>query len=238
MLWPAGVFRARRGLPAIVAVRFLVTATFLGVDSFIPLAADRLHEPNALWRKPTDLPTVAGKVPVAARRAIRGALPGGTTDVRLVHRTSGLGSLGRERFVGIGECEGGLVAREAKALGPSAAARGARHARRRTWLGYRDTLRHAVRCPDPSLRILRQWIVRRLAPDCCRLDLAALPRKRDERGLLYAMGWETANVHLGTQGAGKLKADLAGRPKAWLFRAAEKLYDVIRADWETWRAHT
>jgi len=42
-LWPAGVFRAKRGLPAIVAVRFLVTATFLGVDSFIPLAADRLH---------------------------------------------------------------------------------------------------------------------------------------------------------------------------------------------------
>ncbi len=40
---PPGVFRARRGLPAIVAVRFLATATFLGVDSFVPLAADRLH---------------------------------------------------------------------------------------------------------------------------------------------------------------------------------------------------
>jgi len=42
-LLPAGVFRARRGLPAIIAVRFLATATFLGVDSFVPLAADRLH---------------------------------------------------------------------------------------------------------------------------------------------------------------------------------------------------
>ncbi len=40
---PAGVFRARGGLSAIVAVRFLATATFLGVDSFVPLAADRLH---------------------------------------------------------------------------------------------------------------------------------------------------------------------------------------------------
>jgi MFS family permease len=40
---PPGVFRARRGLSAIVAVRFLATATFLGVDSFVPLAADRLH---------------------------------------------------------------------------------------------------------------------------------------------------------------------------------------------------
>lgn len=40
---PRGVFRARVGLPAIIAVRFLATATFLGVDSFVPLAADRLH---------------------------------------------------------------------------------------------------------------------------------------------------------------------------------------------------
>ena len=43
VLLPVGTFRARRGLPAIVAVRFLATATFLGADSFIPLAADRFH---------------------------------------------------------------------------------------------------------------------------------------------------------------------------------------------------
>ncbi|MCU1400593.1 MAG: hypothetical protein JWN62_3702 [Acidimicrobiales bacterium] len=42
-LLPTGTFRARRGLPAIISVRFLATATFLGVDSFIPLAADRFH---------------------------------------------------------------------------------------------------------------------------------------------------------------------------------------------------
>ena len=43
ILLPHGVFRARAGLPAIIAVRFLATATFLGVDGFVPLAADRLH---------------------------------------------------------------------------------------------------------------------------------------------------------------------------------------------------
>jgi len=42
-LFPAGVLRARHGLPAVVACRMLSTATFLGVDSFIPLAADRVH---------------------------------------------------------------------------------------------------------------------------------------------------------------------------------------------------
>ncbi len=42
-LLPAGFVRARPGLPAIVACRILAAATFLGVDSFIPLAADRVH---------------------------------------------------------------------------------------------------------------------------------------------------------------------------------------------------
>ena len=42
-LFPAGLLRAREGFPAIVACRILATATFLGADSFIPLAADRIH---------------------------------------------------------------------------------------------------------------------------------------------------------------------------------------------------
>ncbi|MEO5725163.1 MAG: MFS transporter, partial [Ilumatobacteraceae bacterium] len=42
-LFPEGVGRARRGLPAVIACRMLATATFLGVDSFVPLAADRIH---------------------------------------------------------------------------------------------------------------------------------------------------------------------------------------------------
>jgi len=43
-LAPAGTGRAARGLPAIIASRFLATAAFLGADSFIPLAADRIHD--------------------------------------------------------------------------------------------------------------------------------------------------------------------------------------------------
>ena len=42
-LLPAGVTRARAGEPAVLACRFLATATFMGVDGFIPLAADRIH---------------------------------------------------------------------------------------------------------------------------------------------------------------------------------------------------
>jgi MFS family permease len=42
-LLPAGVHRAARGLPAIVLCRIIATAAFLGADSFLPLAADRIH---------------------------------------------------------------------------------------------------------------------------------------------------------------------------------------------------
>lgn len=42
-LFPVGFLRARHGFAAIIACRILATATFLGADSFIPLAADRIH---------------------------------------------------------------------------------------------------------------------------------------------------------------------------------------------------
>lgn len=47
-LLPPGVGLARRGLPAVIACRGLATAAFLGVDSFIPLAADRIHHVSPL----------------------------------------------------------------------------------------------------------------------------------------------------------------------------------------------
>jgi MFS family permease len=42
-LLPPGFFSARRGMPAVLSARVLATAAFLGVDSFVPLAADRVH---------------------------------------------------------------------------------------------------------------------------------------------------------------------------------------------------
>ena len=56
-LLPAGVHRAVRGLPAIVLCRIIATAAFLGADSFIPLAADRIHGTS---------PTVQGFVIIGA----------------------------------------------------------------------------------------------------------------------------------------------------------------------------
>lgn len=42
-LLPPGFYRARQGIAAVLSCRVLATAAFLGVDSFVPLAADRVH---------------------------------------------------------------------------------------------------------------------------------------------------------------------------------------------------
>ena len=56
-LMPDGTWRAARGLPAIVVCRTIAMAAFLGADSFIPLAADRIHGSS---------PTVQGFVIIGA----------------------------------------------------------------------------------------------------------------------------------------------------------------------------
>jgi hypothetical protein len=68
---------------------------------------------------------------------------------------------------------------------------------------YQEALDRSVRDIDPFVRLRGSWIVRRLAPDCSRVELASMPKERDESRLLRAMGFETANVHLGTPRAAK-----------------------------------
>jgi hypothetical protein len=79
-------------------------------------------------------------------------------------------------------------------------------------------------------------MVRRLAPDCSRIELSSLPEERDESRLLYDMGWETANMHFGTPNAiAKIKKDLVARRGRWLHRAAKAMFKVTVEDWEEWR---
>src|SRR4029077_15514743 len=169
-------------------------------------------------------------------KAIEKLLPAIGLSYRIVHRIAGLGSLGRERYVGIAECQGGKIAREAKALAPSASvwARGAKV--RHIW--YEEILDRAVRSVDPFVRVKGRWIVRRLAPDCSRVELASMPKARDESRLLQSMGFETANVHLAKRKAAKsILNDLRKRPHLWLHHAALGMAEATTRDWERWRAH-
>jgi len=200
------------------------------------MAVARLRDPAAFWHKLAGgRPDRAGEPPAGVARALAAMLPTPGLPHRIIHRVAGLGSLGRERYVALAEWHGGAVAREAKALAPSAAvwARGGRGAAIR----YQEIVDAAIRCPDPCLRVKRRWIVRRLAPDCSRIELSELPGERDEERLLHAMGWETANVHLGTKRSKALLAALPGK-KTWLHDAACRMLDAVDDDWEAFRKAT
>ncbi len=92
-----------------------------------------------------------------------------------------------------------------------------------------------MRCCDPYVKLKGKWIVRRLAPDCSRIELSALPRERDEIRLLHAMGAETANIHLASHDARVILRDLKKRGNKWLASAASEMVRAITRDWEDWR---
>ena len=70
-----------------------------------------------------------------------------------------------------------------------------------------------------------------------RIELSDLPKSRDEARLLHAMGWETANIHLGTKGAAKtIRKHLQKLDGAtWLKEAARTMTHELEADWHAWR---
>jgi hypothetical protein len=161
-------------------------------------------------------------------------LPIPKSAYNLKKRIAGLGSLGHPRILAISSWQGAYVAREAKAIRPSA------------WVWIKKSksvdiygwklVQRAVRVRDPFLFFHGRWLVRRLAPDCSRIELASLPAERDEARLLYAMGFETANVHLGTPSAIKdVKRDLAKRKNRWLHKTAKGMCKATLKDWEAWR---
>jgi hypothetical protein len=200
------------------------------------IAGERMRDHKKYWERLDGLTPVRSKVGASVLKLLTDALPAPNIAYKVVHRQAGLGSLGRHRYLALGEWQGGKVGREAKALAPSA------------WqwfdssitpspIRYSEILGAALRSRDPHLQQRENWIVRRLAPDCSRIELASLPEQQDELKLLYSMGWETANVHLGSESRIKaVRADMAKRKPKWLRRTAETMAAAMEADWEGWRA--
>ena len=152
-----------------------------------------------------------------------------------MRRRAGVGSLGHQRVVALTSLQGGPIAREAKASVPSAM----------VWLGggsarrvdAAEILHRAVRCPDPHFAPDGRWVVRRLAPDCSRIELDARLGARQERELLRAMGFETGNLHAGGGATAAILHDLAGRPGGWLHKVSKRMARAVAADFGEWAAH-
>jgi Uncharacterized protein conserved in bacteria (DUF2252) len=199
----------------------------LGVDSFKP--------PPDFWAKLDRLPTVRKPLAANVRRALEKTLPNPKMEYKVVRRQAGLGSLGQERFVAIGDWEGGLIAREAKAMLPSAC----------VWLAgkpgknqslYETAIRSAVRSPDPFQIIEGAWLIRRLSPDSNPIDIQTLSRHADEHMLLHAMGAEAANVHLGSKRqVANIQKDLRQRKPKWLADAGARMALLVEKDWKRFK---
>jgi Uncharacterized protein conserved in bacteria (DUF2252) len=199
-------------------------------------ASDR--HPGRFWKRLTRLlHNSKTELPADARAVLLLDLPNKKLECEFRFRPGvGVGSLGKPRYLAITEWAGSKVARDAKAVTPSASA----------WLAgadkprpprIADVVKKAVRCHDPFYRVEKGWIVRRLSPRCSRIELSQLNDVVDQVALLEAMGAETANVHLGSpKKVGPILEDLKLRPPGWLKSAARRMYKALRADWKEYRA--
>jgi hypothetical protein len=176
-----------------------------------------------------------GDVPPGARAAIEAQFPPEFHAIQWKRRQAGLGSLGRPRFVALGTWQGGRLAREGKALVASAAVWAQGRPARESFVA--EIVAHAVRCRDPQFTVQGCWLVRRLAPDCTKLELFDVPKRREEQ-FLFAMGREIANIHLGTcEAVPSVLKHLKKLPGDWLEEAAHEGAKKVMKDWTVWREH-
>jgi hypothetical protein len=199
------------------------------------IAESELRDPVHFWKKMDSFEKVKDSPPISATDAIEHLMPTPNLNYTLSHRVAGLGSLGHERYLATSEWHGGRIAREAKAL-VSSACYWADEKDGPPEILYQTIINRAVRCPDPFVQLRGRWIVRRLSPHCSRIELADVETEGQELKLLAAMGWETANIHLGTRSVQKtVLRELEKKKGKWLLQAAETMLRALKEDWKTWK---
>lgn len=191
-----------------------------------------IKRPEKFWKGLNERPTVENGLPKEVKKALESTFPNPKLGYKVVRREAGLGSLGQERFVAIAKWYGNCIAREAKAMSPSAC----------VWLSgtndkgqsfYSKAMNSTIRPCDPYQQIIGKWLIRRLSPDSNPIYIADLPTKRDEEALVQAMGSEAANVHLGTPKEVKnILKDLQLRKAKWLAAAAKHMAKIMKHEWK------
>jgi hypothetical protein len=156
--------------------------------------------------------------------------------------TKGLGSLGHQRFFAYTEHHGGPVAVEGKSMAPSAV----------VWATGKSTkeihvdrlLKGPGRPSTPHTSTHDGWLVRPIMSDCGRIALAELGLEEtaeeinfDQERLLFAMGYEIANLHQ----LSKTREELSERLKAVkvgaLKQAALTMLELLQEDFRMWRKY-
>jgi hypothetical protein len=151
----------------------------------------------------------------------------------------GLGSLDRRRFTAVVGNGKTRDMREAKALVTWAFYWWENRPRILSQTG--TLLQRAIRDPDPHLQVHDKWLVRRIGPDALKIDLPT--SQKDKRlalapTLLRLIGFETANIHLGSRAPTNLAHSLdslARKPGSrWLEEATERMIRATRKDYREW----
>ncbi len=175
-------------------------------------------------------------IPETALKVFRKSLPKDAEPTyHTVTKPKGLGSLGRRRYIALAQWRGGWIAREIKDTLPSAVlwATSTSKEAGNPWL--MKTVEAAVRSPDPYYDVRRQWLIRRLAPDCSRIEWTTIEDPVKLAKLLHSMGKETANIHLGSPKAQKtISGAWKKLPEDWLLNAARALQDRTISEWSSW----
>lgn len=190
------------------------------------LVAESSKASRDFWRDVDEWP--AASPPPKVRRALERSLPDDAEVLRFATRTRGGGSLGRPRFLVIARWRGGSVVREAKALVPSAW----------HWAHPKTDAKSRVlelafgpyRAPDPEVKVKAGYVLRRIAPDSHKVELADVAGRRLDEKLLAAMGAELGAVHAAGRRHAQILRDVDGRDGVWLSRAAEVAEQVVQND--------
>ncbi|OLP60154.1 hypothetical protein BJF93_14310 [Xaviernesmea oryzae] len=166
--------------------------------------------------------------PEAFDARLRAALPTGTSAVRIMPRQAGVGSLGRPRFVALGQYRGGPIAAEIKGGMPSCWTLG-REA------GLAESLAGGPhRSPDPTLVYDADAVLRRLAPNSGKLKFAEVKPKLQGQ-LIAAIAGDLAAIHAGAGDSGEIRHDLERRPAGWLTAAIRRVAQWTEGEWNVFK---
>ncbi len=223
--------------------------------------AEAFEKAGAKDKRPKIRPVA--EPPERHERVLRRARPDSTVALDYFERTAGTGSLGRPRYVGIGEWRGDLIVRETKAIVPSGwvLVHGGSHR-----LLCEEIAWGRNRAPDPSYRLRGHVLVRRLSPNDFKIEVKEAKKKDgnkkgkknaqaagapdaeqdahkavDPNTLVNAarlrdMGSDLASIHRGTRGRRReIAADLKRRGAKWLLAAATAAQEQVEKDWGEWR---